>query len=80
MADRSAHFVTRREFIASTGAALASAAVARAAQSSRYTLIIKGGRVIDPAARVDAVRDVAIAGGRIAAIGPSISADAADMR
>jgi dihydroorotase len=79
VADRSAHFVTRREFIASTGAALASAAVARAAQSSRYTLIIKGGRVIDPAVRVDAVRDVAIAGGRIASIGPSISADAADM-
>jgi len=79
VADRSAHFVTRREFIAATGAALASAAVARAAQSRRYDLIIKGGRVIDPAARLDAVRDVAIAGGRIAAIGPSISADAADM-
>jgi dihydroorotase len=35
--------------------------------------------VIDPASRLDAVRDVAIAGGRIAAISPSISGDAADM-
>jgi dihydroorotase len=79
VAERPAHVLTRREFIASTGAALASAAASRAAQASRYDLIVKGGRVIDPAARLDAVRDVAIAGGRIAAIAPSISADAADM-
>jgi dihydroorotase len=79
VADRLAHFLTRREFIASAGAALASATALRAAQSSRYDLIIKGGRVIDPSGRLDAVRDVAIAGGRIAAITPSISADAADM-
>ena len=79
VANRSALFVTRREFITATGAALASAAVSRAAQSSRYDLIVRGGRVIDPAAKLDAVRDVAIAGGRIAAINPSIAADAADM-
>src|SRR6187200_2948171 len=79
VADRPAHVLTRREFIASTGAALASAAASGAAQTSRYDLVIKGGRVIDPAARLDAVRDVAIAGGRIAAITPSIPADAADM-
>jgi dihydroorotase len=79
VANRSARFVTRREFITATGAALASAAVSRAAQSSRYDLIVRGGRVIDPASRLDAVRDVAIAGGRIAAISSSISVDAADM-
>ena len=79
MADRSAHFVTRREFIASTGGALASAAVSAASQPGRYDLIVKGGRVIDPAAKLDAVRDVAIASGRIAAIARNISADAADM-
>jgi dihydroorotase len=79
VANRSALFVTRREFITATGAAFASAAVSRAAQSSRYDLIVRGGRVIDPAAKLDAVRDVAIAGGRIAAINPSIAADAADM-
>ena len=79
MADRPAHFVTRRQFIASTGAALASAAVSQAAQSGRYDLIVKGGRVIDPGTRLDAIRDVAVAGGRIAAISPSLSSDAADM-
>jgi dihydroorotase len=79
VANRSARFVTRREFITATGAALVSAAVPRAAQSTRYDLIVRGGRVIDPASRLDAVRDVAIAGGRIAAISPSISGDAADM-
>jgi dihydroorotase len=78
VADRSAYFVTRREFIAATGAALASVAAARAAQSNRYDLIVTGGRVIDPAARLDAVRDVAIAGGRIAAVAANISGDAAD--
>src|SRR6201999_4029178 len=38
----------------------------------------KGGRVIDPSLALDAVRDIAIAGGRIAAVEPSITADAAD--
>src|SRR5262245_20141800 len=40
--------------------------------------MIKGGRVIDPSVRLDAVRDVAIAGGRIAAVEPSIAGDAAE--
>ena len=34
-------------------------------------IIIKNGRVIDPASRFDAVCDVAIAGGRIVSIGPT---------
>ena len=48
-----------------------------AAQAARYDVIIKGGRVIDPSVRLDAVRDVAIAGGRIAAVEPTIAAEAA---
>ncbi len=35
-------------------------------------LVIRGGRVIDPAAGVDGPRDVAVAGGRIAAVEPGI--------
>ena len=46
--------------------------------AARYDLIIKGGRVIDPSVRLDAIRDVAIAGGRIAAIEANIAGDAAD--
>src|SRR6204780_5511008 len=37
-------------------------------------LIIRNGRVMDPASRLDAIRDVAIDDGRIAAIGQSIDA------
>src|ERR1700740_671460 len=45
-----------------------------AAQASTYDLLLKGGHVIDPANNVDAVFDVAIAGGKIAAIGKDNSA------
>src|SRR5919204_6730084 len=33
-----------------------------------YDLILKGGRVIDPSQSIDGVRDVAFAGGKVAAI------------
>jgi len=36
--------------------------------SEIFDVVLKGGRVIDPAAKVDGVRDVAIKGGRIAAV------------
>jgi dihydroorotase len=39
-----------------------------------FELVIRGGRVLDPAAGIDAVTDVAITGRRIAAIGPNLSA------
>jgi dihydroorotase len=41
-----------------------------------YDLILKGGHVIDPKNGVDAVRDVAIQGGRVAAVNSSIAAPA----
>ena len=49
-----------------------------AAFAATYDLIIKGGRVIDPASGIDAIRDVAIAGGRIAAVAANIAADGAE--
>jgi len=39
-----------------------------------YDFLIKGGRVIDPRSALDAVRDVAIKDGRIAAVAPDIPA------
>jgi dihydroorotase len=48
-------------------------------QEPRFDLIVKGGRVIDPSRGFDAIRDVAIQGGRIAAVEPGILADAADV-
>jgi dihydroorotase len=37
--------------------------------------LITGGRVIDPANNIDGVADVAVAAGRIAAVGPNLSTD-----
>jgi dihydroorotase len=72
--------VSRRQFLSAAvgAAAIAPASRAFAAQASRYDLLIKGGRVIDPSVRLDAVRDVAISGGRVAAVEPAIAAAAAD--
>jgi dihydroorotase len=73
--------LSRRRFLsaaAASAAIFARAPRAFAAQQVRYDLIIRGGRVIDPSVRLDAVRDVAIAGGRIAAIEANIAGDAAD--
>ncbi|PYR37333.1 MAG: hypothetical protein DMF93_18110, partial [Acidobacteria bacterium] len=50
------------------------------AAAARYDLVVKGGRVIDPASRVDRVADIGIEGGRIRAIESSIAAsDAAEV-
>src|ERR1700756_13722 len=37
-----------------------------------YDVVLRGGRVIDPESGLDAVRDVAIAGDRIAAVGTGL--------
>ncbi len=46
-----------------------------AAQS--YDLLLKGGHVIDPRNQIDAVRDVAIAGGKIVAVEPQLDTSSA---
>jgi dihydroorotase len=70
--------MNRRQFVyaAAAGAAMLSRAT-HAFAAADYDLIIKGGRVIDPSMRLDAIRDVAIAGSRIAAVEPNIAAAAA---
>jgi dihydroorotase len=69
--------MNRRRFLYS--AAASAALVARApnvfAQAPTYDLIIRGGRVIDPSLRIDAIRDVAITEGRIAAVEANIVGD-----
>ena len=49
---------------------------AQVAAAPKYDLLLQGGHVIDPRNNVDAIRDVAISAGKIAAIAPKI--DAAD--
>lgn len=43
-------------------------------EAQQYDLLIRGGHVIDPKNKLDAVADVAIAGGKIALVAPSIPA------
>src|SRR5437588_3697254 len=70
--------LNRRQFL--TAAAAGAAILARVPRvfAASYDLIIKGGRVIDPSVRLDAIRDVAISGGRIVAIEATIAGDAAE--
>lgn len=44
------------------------------AQLPQYDLLLKGGHVIDPANHIDSVMDVAVAAGKIAAVGKDIPA------
>jgi dihydroorotase len=69
--------MTRREFLKAAAAGAALFARIPDVLAGKYDLIIKGGRVIDPSLGIDAVRDVAIAAGRIAAVEPSMAADSA---
>jgi dihydroorotase len=70
--------LTRRAFLAVT--AIAPLARTSRVGAARYDVIVKGGRVIDPSQRVDRVADVAVRGGRIAAVQPNIAAaEAADV-
>ena len=43
-----------------------------------YDLLIKGGRVIDPAQGIDAQKDVGLAGGKVAAVEENLPGDQAD--
>ena len=66
--------INRRQFVG-TGAAALLAHVPKV-RAATYDLLIKGGRVIDPSAGLDGIRDVAIAGGKIVAVEADITGDA----
>ena len=72
--------MNRRQFVltASGAATVVRIPGSLAAASVKYDLIVKGGRVIDPSRKLDGIRDVAIALGRIAAVEANISADASE--
>jgi len=72
--------LNRRQFLsAAAGAGAAMFARGPRGFAASYDLIIRGGRVIDPSVRLDAIRDVAISGGRIVAVEATIAGDAADI-
>ena len=67
--------MNRRQFICTTTGAAALVRLPDVlAAAAKYDLIIKGGRVIDPSRKLDGIRDVAIANGRIAAVAAHIPA------
>jgi dihydroorotase len=73
--------LNRRQFVSAVAACATTfvrAPGAFAAAAAKYDLIIRGGRVIDPSVRLDAIRDVAISEGRIAAVQSNIAGDAGD--
>ena len=47
-----------------------------AAPADGWDLVLRGGRVVDPESGLDAVRDVAVADGRIATVGTGLTATA----
>jgi len=70
--------MNRRQFISAAASAAVLARIPRAGAAVKYDLIVKGGRVIDPSRKLHAIRDVAIANGRIAAIAANLHGAAAD--
>jgi dihydroorotase len=71
--------LNRRQFVYGTMAGVATLARSSATFAADYDLVIKGGRVIDPSLRLNAILDVAIAGDRIAWIGSDIDAEGAEV-
>jgi dihydroorotase len=71
--------LTRRLFLSSAGAAALASAFPKLPElrAAQYDLLIRGGRVMDPSRKFDQAADVAIAGGKIAAVQPNISASSA---
>lgn len=69
------HKTGRRAFMGSLGAAalaLPAVAAARLPAVQSYDLLVAGGRVVDPSQGLSALRDVAIAGGKVAALAPDL--------
>src|SRR5712692_5590616 len=72
--------LNRRQFVfvAAGTAALSRIPQVFGAAPAKYDLLIKGGRVIDPSRKINAIQDVAISGGRIGAVQANIAGDAAE--
>lgn len=71
--------MNRRQFVHAAAASALTLSRTAAGFAADHDLIVKGGRVIDPSLQVDALRDVAIVGGRIAEVSPDIAVGAADV-
>ena len=71
--------MSRRQFVYTAAASVVTFTRGSRLLAADYDLIVTGGRVVDPSLRVNAIRDVAITGGRIAAVEADIAADAVEV-
>ena len=76
------HTITRREWMmrfaaGATMAALPAAVRAAMGPNDKFDLVIKGGQVLDPAQRLNAVRDVGLRNGLVEAVQANIPAERA---
>jgi dihydroorotase len=62
----------RLKFIRAAGVCLVIAATTHVSAQQKYDLLLKGGHLIDGRNRINAVRDVAIANGKVAAVAANI--------
>ena len=67
--------ILRRQFLQQAG--VAAAAFAAPQTATPFDLLIAGGRVLDPARKIDAPLDVGIANSKITAVGPNLPRDRA---
>src|SRR4051812_47826665 len=72
--------MNRRQFLGAVAAGTAAFAgpCSAFAQNRRYDIIVRGGRIIDPSIRFDAVADLAISGNRIAAVEANLAGEAGE--
>ena len=71
--------MNRRQFVHTAAASALTFSRTASIFSADHDLVVKGGRVIDPSLQLDAVRDVAIAGGHIAEVSPDIAVGSAEV-
>ena len=71
--------MNRRQFVRAAAAGAVTLSRGAALFAADYDLIVKGGRVLDPSLRLNAIRDVAITGGRIAAVGANLEVGSAEV-
>jgi dihydroorotase len=71
--------INRRQFLATAVAGAVVGSQTPRAFATGYDLLIKGGRVIDPSVRLDAIRSVAVTDGRITTVESSIAADSVQV-
>jgi dihydroorotase len=60
--------MNRRQFVWTAASAATLARIPNAFAAGKYDLVIKGARVVDPSRKLDAMRDIGIAGDKIAAV------------